>query len=481
MKRIGLLLLAALIAAAPALALEEYPPEDWADVLRAQALPLQTRLETGARGEDVRLLQQSLIALGLLEGRADGVFGAKTAEAVGRYKQALMEMSRADLYVDDLAPGDAVSYALWAMLTEGPLDTGGWTLREGDRGEAVLILQTRLRALGYPAEADGFFGADTAYGVELFRYFSGMGKENGEADAALRAALFAPGASPARYKRLAQGSSGSEVRALQARLRLTGFLMDSADGGYGAKTAEAVRRLQDCLAERGELLESDGRADPYLQEIFFERFALAPRELGEGDNGAEVARLQRRLTLLGFGAGSGDGSFGAATAAALRRFQKRNGLGATGAADTATQELLYSEKAKSELKGYLLKVSLRDQKVYAYALDEDYEYTILTRTMTCSTGVPGNATPKGTFRNTGPGLRWHYFKKYKCWAQYAYYIQGNIMFHSVLYTDKNTDTLIWGSVYKLGSPASHGCVRLAVEDAKWIYQNCAKGTTVVVY
>ena len=65
MKRIGLLLLAALIAAAPALALEEYPPEDWADVLRAQALPLQTRLETGARGEDVRLLQQSLIFPGM--------------------------------------------------------------------------------------------------------------------------------------------------------------------------------------------------------------------------------------------------------------------------------------------------------------------------------------------------------------------------------------------------------------------------------
>ena len=34
---------------------------------------------------------------------------------------------------------------------------------------------------------------------------------------------------------------------------------------------------------------------------------------------------------------------------------------------------------------------------------------------------------------------------------------------------------------KLGSPASLGCVRLNVQDAKWIYDNCPYGTTVIVY
>jgi len=38
-----------------------------------------------------------------------------------------------------------------------------------------------------------------------------------------------------------------------------------------------------------------------------------------------------------------------------------------------------------------------------------------------------------------------------------------------------------GSVNKLGSPASHGCIRLKVEDARWIYNNCPAGTTVTVY
>ncbi|HAH78565.1 MAG TPA: L,D-transpeptidase, partial [Ruminococcaceae bacterium] len=33
---------------------------------------------------------------------------------------------------------------------------------------------------------------------------------------------------------------------------------------------------------------------------------------------------------------------------------------------------------------------------------------------------------------------------------------------------------------KLGEPASHGCIRLPVEDAKWIYDNIPEGTKVVI-
>jgi hypothetical protein len=33
----------------------------------------------------------------------------------------------------------------------------------------------------------------------------------------------------------------------------------------------------------------------------------------------------------------------------------------------------------------------------------------------------------------------------------------------------------------LGTAASHGCIRLTVEDAKWIYNNCSSGTTVIIY
>ena len=67
-----------------------------------------------------------------------------------------------------------------------------------------------------------------------------------------------------------------------------------------------------------------------------------------------------------------------------------------------------------------------------------------------------------------------------CWAQYAYYIQGDIMFHSVLYNQKG-GPVTSSSVRNLGSKASHGCVRMAVEDMKWLYENSTKGFTTIIY
>ena len=49
------------------------------------------------------------------------------------------------------------------------------------------------------------------------------------------------------------------------------------------------------------------------------------------------------------------------------------------------------------------------------------------------------------------------------------------------YIEESPDTLEWEEYNKLGESASLGCVRLAAEDAKWIYDNCKRGTKVVVY
>ena len=92
----------------------------------------------------------------------------------------------------------------------------------------------------------------------------------------------------------------------------------------------------------------------------------------------------------------------------------------------------------------------------------------------------GNSTPRGIFLDGYPANRWHYFKKFDCWAQYSYEIEGNIMFHSVLYSEKDTSTLREGSVYALGSPASHGCIRLSVKNARWLFEHCKRGTVVIV-
>lgn len=55
---------------------------------------------------------------------------------------------------------------------------------------------------------------------------------------------------------------------------------------------------------------------------------------------------------------------------------------------------------------------------------------------------------------------------------------GIYLFHSVP-TDENGDYIV-SEAEKLGKPASHGCVRMSVPDAKWFYENIPTGTPVKI-
>ena len=84
------------------------------------------------------------------------------------------------------------------------------------------------------------------------------------------------------------------------------------------------------------------------------------------------------------------------------------------------------------------------------------------------------------FLDGHPVNRWHHFEKFNCWAQYSFEVTGDIMFHSVIYSSDNENSLRSGSLYALGNPASHGCIRLTVEDARWLYEHCKRGTVAIV-
>ena len=66
-------------------------------------------------------------------------------------------------------------------------------------------------------------------------------------------------------------------------------------------------------------------------------------------------------------------------------------------------------------------------------------------------------------------------------GQYATQIVQGILFHSVPYLRQDKSTLKYEEYDKLGTSASDGCIRLTVEDAKWIYDNCDSGTLVEFY
>ncbi|MGN0391117.1 MAG: L,D-transpeptidase family protein [Wujia sp.] len=105
-----------------------------------------------------------------------------------------------------------------------------------------------------------------------------------------------------------------------------------------------------------------------------------------------------------------------------------------------------------------------------------YRDGVPVKAMACS---PGDATPTGTF-SIGGQWRWNTLMG-GVQGQYCSQISGNILFHSVLFTDRNPRTLITSSFNNLGKRVSHGCVRLRVVDAKWIFDNCPPGTKIIIY
>lgn len=138
----------------------------------------------------------------------------------------------------------------------------------------------------------------------------------------------------------------------------------------------------------------------------------------------------------------------------------------------------YENAPKDNGCPYYIKVNRTQNVVTIYSLDEEGLYTVPVRAMVCSVGR-NNATPTGTF-TTSDKHEWSALVG-GVYGQYAYRIDGHIMFHSVPYFRRDKGRLETEEYNKLGSAASLGCVRLAVLDAKWIYDNCPSGTLVTIY
>ncbi|MBX6378833.1 MAG: L,D-transpeptidase, partial [Clostridia bacterium] len=109
-----------------------------------------------------------------------------------------------------------------------------------------------------------------------------------------------------------------------------------------------------------------------------------------------------------------------------------------------------------------------------------YRGTELVRDMLASTGVPEKPTPLGSFRIQNRG-EWFYSRKYRQGGFYwvSFLNWGEYLFHSVP-TDADRQ-IIAEEAARLGQPASHGCVRLSLEDARWLYEVIPAGTPVEIH
>ena len=126
------------------------------------ANPSGTLLSMGSKGEEVRNLQEKLIARGYSVGSygADGDFGEGTYNAVVKFQKA-----------NGLEADGIVGQATWTALgTENTL------LRLGSKGSEVLILQETLIRKGYSV---GSYGADGDFGQRTYDAVVQFQREHG--------------------------------------------------------------------------------------------------------------------------------------------------------------------------------------------------------------------------------------------------------------------------------------------------------------
>ena len=108
-----------------------------------------------------------------------------------------------------------------------------------------------------------------------------------------------------------------------------------------------------------------------------------------------------------------------------------------------------------------------------------YRGTYPVKAFACSVGANG-ATPDGTYWIMDH-LRWHELMG-PSWGQWCSHFSPDMLFHSIPYNRQNDKYSMSINGYNLlGQPASHGCIRLAAINAKYIYDNVPVGTKVVVF
>ncbi len=206
-----------------------------------------------------------------------------------------------------------------------------------------------------------------------------------------------------------------------------------------------------------------------------------------------MKRIQERLSALGFFDRKLTGGFYEHTSKAVKDFQRFNGLVPDGVVGEQTWNVLFSldvvradgvpkpSPAPTPIP-YFIEVDVNNQLIKVFGRDENGGHTRLEKIFTCSTGTESYPSEPGFYTLSGRKARWAEFPnwgggKARWWVR----IDGDIAFHSVIYNSNNLDDVNMSSVKKLGSRASHGCIRLTVADAKWIYDNVGAGTKVLIH
>ena len=418
-----------------------------------------------------------------------------------------------------LGEGDMVLMDDAATIIEEDISVAR-DLAYGDEGDDVSELQQKLTDLFYyTGNISGRYREGTRAAVAEFQKDFGL-EATGEADTKTQAELYA-----ALYRPLRYGASGEDVKRLQTRLTELGYYHGKISGNYLEGTQSAISTFQEKHGEK-----ATGEADVDTQTLLYSGAAqnklvkvvetatpvpgdyflvqedeitgeLPPtdppyeeftKKLKYESSGKQVKKVQQRLTELGYYTGSISGNFLGHTRNAVKAFQQQNALEVDGVVGEETWNVLFNDKDVRKLGDepkptaeptpvpFAITVDVNNQVTTVYGRDENGDYTVVIRQMLCSTGTRSAPSDVGDWVLSGRTARWCYFPKWGGYAQYWTKINASIAFHSVIYNTVDTMDLSVKSYKNLGKRASHGCIRLTVADAKWIYNNVGEGTVVTI-
>ena len=125
--------------------------------------------------------------------------------------------------------------------------------------------------------------------------------------------------------------------------------------------------------------------------------------------------------------------------------------------------------------GYLILVNCSEHRVAIFSGSKGRWEMI--NTFYCSDGDSSTPTPIGEYSVTS---KFTYFDSgnARCWYATGF-VGSEYLFHSVLYYQEEAPNTIMDPT--LGESVSHGCIRLELSCAKWIYDNMPIGTAVITY
>jgi len=295
--------------------------------------PAPEYYRVGVEHESVAKLQERLMELGFMDNdEPTEYYGAVTQAAVKSFQ-------RQNNLVQDGIVGPSTWQAIMAP------EAKYYAVGNGDQGDDIQRIQSRLYELGYLATEDlvtGNFGDKTQEAVLKLQEVNNI-EQDGRVGRQTMNLLYSDEIKP---NMLVYGDRSEVVQAAQERLKALGYLTTEPDGAYGLDTSIALKQFQ----SRNDLVV-DGYLGPSTRAVLNSQDA-APNGMSLGDQGDSVQRVQQLLNKYGYLSSSNiTGYYGEVTETAVKNFQKNNRLSADGSVGMQTMAKLTGNDVRRSTGG----------------------------------------------------------------------------------------------------------------------------------